>query len=139
MVSSAEDVLKQLSDATTRKIPPGEVDVDKLTAIARSKLFKHLTTSFDFQNGGFSPRGPKFPSPAQSLDFLVTYAGLPASTSSTEAAGVPSIGERKRAAEMAVRTLQQIWKGGIRDHVGGGVARYSVDERWHVPHFEKML
>ncbi len=35
--------------------------------------------------------------------------------------------------------LTQMIRGGIHDHVGGGFARYSVDERWHVPHFEKML
>ncbi len=37
---------------------------------------------------------------------------------------------------MAVETLVKIWDGGIRDVVGGGFARYSVDERWHVPHCE---
>ncbi|KAH9932269.1 Six-hairpin glycosidase-like protein [Fomitopsis serialis] len=44
-----------------------------------------------------------------------------------------------RAAEMAAFTMGRIYAGGVHDHVGGGVARYSVDERWHVPHFEKML
>ncbi|TFY61305.1 hypothetical protein EVJ58_g4591 [Rhodofomes roseus] len=44
-----------------------------------------------------------------------------------------------RALEMAVFTMGRIYAGGVHDHVGGGVARYSVDERWHVPHFEKML
>ena len=40
---------------------------------------------------------------------------------------------------MAVRTLDAMWEGGMYDHLGGGFARYSVDERWLVPHFEKML
>ena len=39
----------------------------------------------------------------------------------------------------ALRTLAGMERGGIHDHVGGGFARYSVDDRWHVPHFEKML
>jgi len=40
---------------------------------------------------------------------------------------------------MGMKMIRAIWKGGIRDWVGGGVARYSVDEKWIVPHFEKML
>lgn len=47
--------------------------------------------------------------------------------------------DRARALEMAAFTLGRIHAGGVHDHVGGGVARYSVDARWHVPHFEKML
>ena len=39
---------------------------------------------------------------------------------------------------MAEVTLQRMAAGGIHDHLGGGFARYSVDELWHVPHFEKM-
>jgi hypothetical protein len=40
---------------------------------------------------------------------------------------------------MVGRTLDAMWEGGLYDHLGGGFARYSTDERWHVPHFEKML
>ncbi|CCM05079.1 uncharacterized protein FIBRA_07286 [Fibroporia radiculosa] len=47
--------------------------------------------------------------------------------------------EAEHARDMAAETLVQIYKGGIHDVVEGGFARYSVDERWHVPHFEKML
>ena len=39
----------------------------------------------------------------------------------------------------AVKTLDSMYRGGIYDHIGGGFARYSVDEKWLVPHFEKML
>ena len=46
---------------------------------------------------------------------------------------------RKQARDHALRTLGALVAGGIHDHVGGGFARYSVDEAWHVPHFEKML
>ena len=40
---------------------------------------------------------------------------------------------------MAEKTLQQMARGGMYDHIGGGFHRYSVDEHWHVPHFEKVL
>lgn len=40
---------------------------------------------------------------------------------------------------MGMKMLRSMWSGGIRDWVGGGMARYSVDEKWMVPHFEKML
>jgi len=45
----------------------------------------------------------------------------------------------EEARSMGIKMIRAIWKGGIRDWVGGGVARYSVDEKWIVPHFEKML
>jgi uncharacterized protein YyaL (SSP411 family) len=40
---------------------------------------------------------------------------------------------------MGVRQLRALWEGGVRDWVGSGLARYSVDEKWRIPHFEKML
>src|SRR4029434_3483879 len=43
------------------------------------------------------------------------------------------------ALDMATTTLDRMAAGGIHDHVGGGFHRYATDERWHVPHFEKML
>ena len=43
------------------------------------------------------------------------------------------------ARQMAERTLEQMYRGGLFDHIGGGFARYSTDETWLVPHFEKML
>ena len=46
---------------------------------------------------------------------------------------------RDEARAMGTKMIRAIWEGGIHDWVGGGVARYSVDERWIVPHFEKML
>ncbi|HXF57685.1 MAG TPA: thioredoxin domain-containing protein [Actinomycetota bacterium] len=80
-----------------------------------------LRQSFDPQWGGFGG-APKFPQP-MSLEFLLRchLRGYAASL------------------EMVTRTLDRMAAGGIRDHVGGGFHRYSVDARWHVPHFEKML
>ena len=78
--------------------------------------------SFDAQWGGFGS-APKFPS-AHNLLFLLRYAGA---------------AEDAHAREMAERTLECMYRGGIFDHVGGGFSRYSTDRWWLAPHFEKML
>lgn len=83
------------------------------------RLYKRL---FDRENGGFGG-APKFPSP-HNLRFLLAYYGRR--------------GDRD-CLEMAERTLLQMYRGGLFDHVGGGFCRYSTDERFLVPHFEKML
>ena len=77
---------------------------------------------FDLREGGHTG-APKFPLPNNWL-FLLRYGVL------MDDAGV---------ADHVHFTLRKIASGGIYDHVGGGFARYSVDSRWHVPHFEKML
>ena len=51
----------------------------------------------------------------------------------------PGSGTSNTPLEMAEKTLQQMARGGMYDHIGGGFHRYSVDEHWHVPHFEKVL
>jgi len=77
---------------------------------------------FDYELGGMG-RSPKFPMP-NNWQFLMRYAYL----------------MKDEAVQVIVGlTLDKMAKGGIYDHIGGGFARYSVDERWHVPHFEKML
>ncbi len=87
-------------------------------------LFEHAVSavgrSFDPAFGGFGG-APKFPQPVF-LDFLLRTGG-PGS----------------HGVSMATHTLSRMAAGGIRDHVGGGFHRYSVDARWLVPHFEKML
>ena len=82
-----------------------------------------LQHSFDSENAGFG-RAPKFP-PSMVLEFLLRM------TSDTQ------VGEQ--AEHMAFATLEAMARGGIYDQIGGGFARYSVDEAWVVPHFEKML
>jgi len=78
--------------------------------------------SFDREWGGFG-QPPKFPTP-HNLVFLLRYARL---------------AEDGQARDMALRTLDAMYRGGLFDHVGGGFSRYSTDRRWLVPHFEKML
>ncbi len=85
-----------------------------------------ILSTFDSTHGGFG-RAPKFPQPS-TLEFLLRFAVLRPGT------------ERASNAIRAVEvTLDHMARGGIYDHLDGGFARYSVDDRWLVPHFEKML
>jgi uncharacterized protein YyaL (SSP411 family) len=86
---------------------------------ARLQPKRMLARGFDSKHGGFGG-APKFPHPTD-LAFLLGR--------DSDAA----------AREMALTTLRRMCEGGIYDQIGGGFARYSVDERWEIPHFEKML
>lgn len=97
--------------------PGGDLNASHLDSCYRS-----LASSYDHSNGGFGRR-PKFPT-AHNLSFLLRYHAR--------------TGEDKALA-MVEQTLEQIRLGGIYDHVGLGIHRYSTDERWFLPHFEKML
>jgi len=89
-----------------------------------------LGEQYEKSYGGFS-RAPKFPMPP-TLGFLLAAARLGRLNIIDPQAG-------RTAREMARQTLQSMAAGGIVDHLGGGFHRYSTDERWHLPHFEKML
>jgi uncharacterized protein len=84
--------------------------------------YRQLASGFDPEEGGFSS-APKFPRPAV-FNFLLRYWRRTKKTN---------------AFDMVEFTLRKMARGGIYDHLGGGFHRYSVDDRWHVPHFEKML
>ena len=91
------------------------------------KLVESILKQFDSRNGGFGSQ-PKFPHPG-ALDLLIDAA---------------TRGDRpnrlhERAREAAITTLTKMSQGGVYDQLAGGFHRYSVDERWVVPHFEKML
>ena len=88
--------------------------------------FQELAESFDPRHGGFG-QAPKFPHPTN-LDFLLRYGTHP-NTSREEA---------KHALQMLTFTLEKMAHGGIFDQIGGGFSRYSVDDYWMIPHFEKM-
>ena len=81
----------------------------------------NMARAFDWDHGGFGS-APKFPN-TPLLQYLLSLAAL---------------GD-DGARPMLLAALERMAAGGIFDHVGGGFARYSTDERWHVPHFEKML
>ncbi|MGD1031942.1 MAG: thioredoxin domain-containing protein [Opitutaceae bacterium] len=105
---------------------PG-LDLAEAASDAFEACFEALHRSFDPERGGFGG-APKFPR-ASNLDFLFRCAAIQ---------GVGSDAGRE-AVGMAVPTVRCMARGGIHDHVGGGFHRYSVDEDWFVPHFEKML
>jgi uncharacterized protein YyaL (SSP411 family) len=90
------------------------------------KIIGSALKQFDGRHGGFGSQ-PKFPH-SGAVDLLIDAA----SRASTE----PTIKETAKLA--ALLTLEKMSKGGIYDHLAGGFHRYSVDERWVVPHFEKM-
>jgi uncharacterized protein len=98
-----------------------------------------ITERFDREWGG-SVGAPKFPH-AGELELLLDLAGeLPGRRDDPEAASVPHHADyRTKSAAMARFTLQRMAVRGLQDHLGGGFFRYCVDERWTVPHFEKML
>jgi len=89
---------------------------------ALDSAFYAFRRSFDARLGGFGA-APKFPRPSV-LNFLLRYG---AATGNEE------------ARDMVLVTLRAMAKGGMHDQLGGGFHRYSVDENWFVPHFEKML
>jgi uncharacterized protein YyaL (SSP411 family) len=95
---------------------------ESLPADLIEKAQQSLAQQFDDTHGGFGSK-PKFPSP-HNLLFLLNYAEANSDDS---------------AKRMALHTLRQMRLGGIWDHVGGGFHRYSTDEEWLLPHFEKML
>ncbi|HWW23449.1 MAG TPA: thioredoxin domain-containing protein [Edaphobacter sp.] len=90
-----------------------------------AKLVASVLKQFDARSGGFGSQ-PKFPH-SGAIDLLLDAA--------SRASDGDTAGAAKNA---ALVTLQKMSKGGIYDHLAGGFHRYSVDERWVVPHFEKM-
>ena len=84
--------------------------------------FNSWSADFDTMDGG-TDRAPKFPIP-NNYEFLLRYAHL---------------SNDDRALTQVKLTLDKIAYGGIYDHLGGGITRYSTDKKWKVPHFEKML
>ena len=87
-----------------------------------AEIVKNLSQNFDLKNGGFKG-APKFPMP-NNYEFLLRQA---VEKNDTELLNFVTL------------TLDKMAYGGIYDQIGGGFARYSTDEKWHVPHFEKML
>lgn len=120
---------EQLTDAVKRSLvrsslqaapPPG--------AGLPAEVLAALGEQYDAQFGGFGfsegdSAQPKFPEPSNLLFLLDQARGQ----------------QESEAREMLLNTLDQIARGGIRDHLGGGFHRYSTDRQWRIPHFEKTL
>lgn len=116
---SLQDVLKNIYQSTHA---PVLLDNSILKA-AKDQLLE----SFDDQHGGFG-KAPKFPHPSN-IEFLLRYWHISKQLSK----------EDKEALHAALYTLERMASGGLFDHVSGGFCRYSVDDYWMIPHFEKML
>ncbi|MBG7607776.1 MAG: thioredoxin domain-containing protein [Verrucomicrobia bacterium] len=123
MLESAANIMEQLrkqadTAITLRGLPAETVFGDYLD---------RAESLYDHHQGGFGD-APKFPRPTVMLALMQLHERFKEDSE-----------ESKMAWDMAEGTLRNITKGGIHDHLGGGFHRYSVDEFWHVPHYEKML
>src|SRR5699024_7948073 len=99
-----------------------EKSVHRVTKQTHDDALKQLTQDYDSKHGGFG-LAPKFPQP-QNIMYMLKYYYF--------------TGE-KNALDMVEKSLHAMANGGIFDQIGFGFARYSTDEKWLVPHFEKML
>ena len=131
-------LLTQIADLWDRRRPDLVLQAETLTAHLRERAVsvpggnvgeaeiraavQELAAGFDPTYGGFGP-APKFP-PAAQISLLLRHHRRTGDAA---------------ALAMATKTLDGMAQGGMYDQIGGGFARYSTDERWLVPHFEKML
>ena len=123
VLESAQGLAGHLRQAAARVAGPGAPISHETTNAAVERMAEHYDTTW----GGIGT-APKFPSPSN-LEFLLAVHYRDGRSTETGQA----------ALEMVLHTLRAMATGGIYDQLGGGFARYSVDERWLVPHFEKML
>jgi uncharacterized protein YyaL (SSP411 family) len=105
----------------------GERGKNWTTGKAIDTALEQYTRMFDAETGGFG-RAPKFPRPVN-LQFLLQLAAQKSAPAT----------QTDAALSLALHTLRGMARGGMHDQLAGGFHRYSVDARWHVPHFEKML
>ncbi|MBB6237196.1 hypothetical protein HDC90_001816 [Pedobacter sp. AK013] len=118
-IQYAERLTSGIKDS--EKIIPA-VTAEEYTQERLTEIIDPWKRHFDIGYGGYN-RAPKFPLPNNWV-FLLRYGFLKDDESVFTA---------------VCHTLEEMSRGGIYDQIGGGFARYSVDDRWHVPHFEKML
>ena len=116
LINSSERITYALQDLNLES--PGE----SLNQKTLEKAYTQLISQFDNENGGFG-FAPKFPTPHNLLFLLRVYKR----------------GNNSKALSIVEKTLKEMRKGGIFDHIGYGFHRYSTDKKWLVPHFEKML
>lgn len=115
--NAGAELVERIRAASSVRLAEGQVTLATL-----DEAYANMHGQFDQSYGGFG-RAPKFPQP-MALEFLLRYATRTG---------------HKLAGEMLIQTLRAMAEGGMYDQLGGGFHRYSVDEQWLVPHFEKML
>lgn len=123
LLQSADEVLSFLERKNEARILDGkDARTEAMDTRLADRAFEYFKRTFDETYGGFL-NAPKFPAP-HNLLFLMRYY---------ERSG------EGEAMKMAEKTLLQMYRGGMFDHIGGGFCRYSTDRIFLVPHFEKML
>ncbi|NEN23231.1 thioredoxin domain-containing protein [Cryomorpha ignava] len=120
VVKQADNLTSGIADQEVIRV--AAVNVSEFEEADYDAIFKKWEGMIDYKKGGYS-RSPKFPLPA-GWEFLLQYHYLTGN---------------EKALEAVNTTLTEMAKGGIYDQIGGGFARYSTDENWFAPHFEKML
>jgi uncharacterized protein YyaL (SSP411 family) len=120
ILGAANDITEGLSTVATKTL--SQATPEALGDSALSLTYEQLSARYDEEYGGFGD-APKFPMPHNIL-FLLRYWRRTGN---------------ETALDMVEKTLQQMRRGGIYDHIGYGFHRYSTDSHWLVPHFEKML
>lgn len=134
------DILPKISEIWHTKKPELDQTVEGIQAALQASLVKgtvsdnfnlqmlvdktkeELVGMYDAENGGFGTK-PKFPSPHKLIFLLENY----------------KLTKDKESLEIVEKTLYKMHQGGFYDHIGDGFHRYSTDEKWILPHFEKML
>jgi len=119
VIGYAEQLTEGVKNSGLIKINKEEVPFNKKQI---APIISRLKNRLDFIEGGKNS-APKFPMPSN-LNFLLRYSFH---------------NDDKQLQDFVITSLTKMANGGIYDQIGGGFSRYSVDERWHVPHFEKML
>ena len=114
-------VAKKLTQNIQAAVVP-EASAEHPTQTALTQAAEQFTARFDTQYGGFG-QAPKFPR-SVTLEFLLRHSRRT---------------NDPKVQNMVVQTLEAMVAGGIYDQVGGGFHRYATDQKWRVPHFEKML
>jgi uncharacterized protein len=119
--SDVEEASNEVQQAISQSmlLPTAAKVVDR---VALDEAAAQIAGAYDRENGGFGA-APKFP-PSMTLDFLMQVAWR---------------NDDELLTDMIVTTLTKMAHGGMYDQIGGGFHRYSVDAKWLVPHFEKML
>ena len=119
VIAYAEQLTEGIKKSDLITVNKDNIEFDSATIQA---MVTQWQSELDFTTGG-QTKAPKFPMPGN-LNFLLRYSVQT---------------DNKRIQDFVMTTLDHMAYGGIYDQIGGGFSRYSVDDKWHIPHFEKML
>lgn len=118
LLADSDQVVDIVQRLHSGGVPMEMIDEERLVAAADA-----LRRAFDMNDGGIPSGSNRFP-PSMAMDLLLRRHAVDGDT------------EKLAVVEL---TIEKMSNGGIYDHLGGGICRYSTDPKWHVPHFEKML